>query len=207
MHLNLLCNASSVFKAGFTTGHFEESNRRSMDLIDDDVDAVDRLVQWLYTKTYTISPFDCEEHANERFHQLARLNTFADKYQIHALSQNVISRMGEPHIERWRIPPFPPRMSVVAYVYDNTSERSDFRKMMVEWYTWGIPMRWYKDKETRDDLLGVSKDFSVDLAIALGQRSALPSRQVPFRSKQVHHEDLQSQAIDSDDEEGYCGNN
>ncbi|KAK0515912.1 hypothetical protein JMJ35_001946 [Cladonia borealis] len=132
VHLNLLCNASSVFKAAFTTGHFEEGNRLSMDLIDDDVDSVDRLVQWLYSEAYTISPFDCEEHANERFNQLARLNTLADKYQIDALSQNIISRMGEPHMERWRIPPFPPRMSVVAYVYDNTSERSDFRKMMVE---------------------------------------------------------------------------
>ena len=207
MHRNLLCNASSVFEAGFTTGHFEEGNKRSMVLIDDDVDSVDRLVQWLYTKTYTLSPFDCEEHANERFDQLARLNTFADKYQIDALSQNIISRMREPHMERWTIPPFPPRMSVVAYVYENTSERSDFRKMMVEWYTWGIPMRWYNDKETRDDLLGVSKDFSVDLAIALGQKSAFPSRRCPFRSKWVHHKDIQSQGIDSDDEEGYCSNN
>ena len=206
MHLNLLCNASPVFKAGFTTGRFEEGNKRSMDLIDDDVDAVDRLVQWLYTKTYTISPFDSEEHANERFHQLARLNTLADKYQIYALSRNVISRMREPHMESWRIPPFPPRMSVVAYVYDNTSERSDFRKMMVDWYTWGIPMRWYEVKETRDDLLNVSKDFSVDLAIALGQKSAFPNRQCPLSSKWAHHQDLQSRAIDSEEEEECCGN-
>ena len=172
-----------------------------MDLIDDDVDAVDRLVQWLYSKTYTISPFDTEEHANERFHQLARLNTFADKYQISALSQNIISRMGEPHMESWRIPPFPPRMSVVAYVYDNTNEMSDFRKMMVEWYTWGIPMRWYDNKKTRDDLLGVSKDFSVDLAIALGRKSAFSGQHGPSRLKKIYHEDLLSQATDSDVEE------
>ena len=178
-----------------------------MDLIDDDVDAVDRLVQWLYTKTYTISPFDSEEHANERFHQLARLNTLADKYQIYALRRTIISRMREPHMESWKIPPFPPRMSVVAYVYDNTSERSDFRKMMVEWYTWGIPMRWYEVKETRDDLLSVSKDFSVDLAIALGQKIAFPNRQCPFRSNWAHHEDLQSRAIDSDEEEEECCGN
>ena len=180
-----------------------------MDLIDDDVDAVNRLVQWLYTRAYTLSPFDSEEHANERFHQLARLNTLADKYQIYALSRNIISRMREPHLESERISPFPPRMSVVAYVYDNTSERSEFRKMMVEWYTWGIPMRWYDVKEARDDLLSVSKDFSVDLAIALGRKSAFPNRQCPLRLQWAYHKDLQRRGIDSEgeeEEEECCGN-
>ena len=202
MHLNLLCNASSVFKAACATDRFQEGKEEPMQLVvDDDIDAVGRLVEWLYSKTYTISAFDTEEHANERFQQLARLNTLAEKYHIKALSQNIITRMWEPHLKKRRIPPYPPRMSLVAYVYNNTSERSPFRKMMVAWYTWGIPMRWYEDEETRDSLLYISQEFSVDLVIALGQKNAFPDRQRPFDvPKELYCEDPRMYAIESEDE-------
>lgn len=51
IHRNLLCNASPVFKAAFA-GKFRESSELSMELPDEDVDSLNRLVQWLYTKRY-----------------------------------------------------------------------------------------------------------------------------------------------------------
>lgn len=53
VHQNLLCNASPVFQAALA-GTFKESSDNSMDLPEEDVAAVNRLVQWLYTKRYQL---------------------------------------------------------------------------------------------------------------------------------------------------------
>lgn len=53
VHQNLLCNASPVFKAALT-GNFRESSDHSMDLPEEDVASVNRLLSWLYAKCYKV---------------------------------------------------------------------------------------------------------------------------------------------------------
>lgn len=165
-------------------------------MIDDDIEAVGRLVQWLYSKTYQLSRFDLdEENANDRFHELAELNTLADKYNISELTNDIIDRMWEPwnSFGNHMLPSsllFCPRISLVAYVYDNTSEKSSFRQLMVAWYAWETPPTWYDHPKTREALNDISQDFAVDLAMALGQRIAFEDRTSPFAlPKQVFYVD------------------
>jgi len=186
VHLALLCHASTVLKKAFTGLRYQEAARGSMDMIDDDVDAVDRFVQWLYSKKYQLSRFDVDEKtANERFHELAKLNTFADKYNIGDLTNDIIDRMWEPwnlfadHLLSSKLL-FCPRMSLVAYVYDNTNDNSSFRQLMVAWYAWEISLTWYDHAKTKEALSDVSQDFVVDLAMVLGQRIGFEDRTSPF---------------------------
>ena len=195
VHLKPLCDASPFFERTFKAGQCRTPPKSSIDLPDDDVDTVDRFISWVYSKTYDLSTFYTEEQTNERFHQLARLNTFADKYNITALSNDIIDRLWEP----WELyfsnllsarDLFCPRVSLISYVYENTSWSSSFRRVMVAWYSWEIPLRWYDNEETRDDLAEVPQDFAVDLAIAFAQRIACPGQQSPFtRPKKYYYKD------------------
>ena len=61
-------------------------------------------------------------------------------------------------------------MDVITYVYNNTTEKSSFRKLIVAWYTWNIDFKWYKDENTRDVFLKLP-EFTADLAIALALKA------------------------------------
>ena len=167
-------------------------------MIDDDVDAVGRFVQWLYSRKYQLSPFNLSEMtANDRFYELAKLNTFADKYHIAELMNDIVDRLWEPwHLFHKGLLSssllFCPRLSLVAYVYENTSENSAFRQLMIGWYAWEISPSWYDDSRTKEALGDISQDFVIDLAMALGQRIAYDDRTSPFEwRKEVFHVDLE----------------
>lgn len=182
VHLNLLSNCSSYFRAAFAEGRFQEGKTRSIELVDDDVEAVGRLVQWLYRSSYDLSSFETEENANQRFFQLAKLNTLADKYDIPHLTNDIIDRIWDanPEIRSRRSHTFAPRVSLVAYVYDNTNQTSSFRKLMVAWYAWEVPLRWYEADETKEELADISHDFALDLVVAFAQQKRSPDQTSPF---------------------------
>lgn len=167
-----------------------------MELPDEDTDTVDRFSDWLYTKGYQVAGFRTEDDAHERLDALAKLNTFADKFNISTLTNSIIDRMWEP----WALFNkgclasnllFCPRVSLVAYVYENTTPESHFRKLMVAWYAWEIGLSWYDHIDTRDALADIGQDFAVDLAMALAQRLAYRDRTSPFKlPKEVFYVDL-----------------
>ncbi|KAK4692923.1 hypothetical protein P7C71_g4376, partial [Lecanoromycetidae sp. Uapishka_2] len=167
-----------------------------MELPDEDTETLDRFSAWLYTTKYQLAGFNTEEEAHERFNALAKLNTFADKFNIGTLMNNIIDRMWEPWtlFSKGSLPSkclFCPRVSLVAYVYENTTLESHFRKLMVAWYAWEIGLSWYDHPDTRDALADIGQDFAVDLAMALGQRLAFRDRTSPFRwPKEVFYVDI-----------------
>ena len=194
VHLYHICNASPYFKRAFKGSRDQAANKYSIELVDDDADTVERFVSWLYSKTYTLPPFYTEEETHERFNQLAKLNVFADKYSIPALSSDTIDRLWDPwHLYLDNVLSsrkiFCPRISLVAYVYEHTSPDSEFRKTLVDWYTWEIPLKWYDDRRTRDELGEVSQDFAVDLVMALAKRLADPERPSPFALPKTDYND------------------
>lgn len=157
--------------------------------------AIGGLIQWLYSKSYTLSAKDTKENANERFWQLARLNTLADKYDMPALTNNIIDRLldNNPANRRSGQVFYGPRLEVISYIYENTTEKSSFRKFIVAWYSWGLDIAWYDKTDTREQLLGVHHDFMVDVAMALGQRLAFPGRTNPFTlPRSAYYEDEKS---------------
>lgn len=193
VHLNLLSNHSSYFRAAFAEGRFQEGNTRSVELIDDDVGAVGRFVQWLYRSSYDLSSFETEKDANQRYFELARLNTLADKYDIPHLTNSIVDRIWDANPKsRSRGSNFyPPRVSLVTYVYENTTGKSSFRKLMVAWYAWELPLHWYDVDETKEALTDVSHEFALDLVVALAQRLQFPDRTSPFAwDRFVFHEHI-----------------
>ncbi len=188
VHLDLLCAASPVFKAAFS-GEFKESTERSMDLPEDDHKAVNRLVQWLYSKEYQLPESLKSVTDNKRLDALARLNTLVEKYQINGLKNNIIRKL----FQTQRDMGFVPGPMMVAYVYENTSQGSSFRKVLVDWYSWG----WFS-KIGNKSILTRTPEFAADLAIALVQRVEDPTRN-PLKGDRSKYYEV-SESEDSGDE-------
>lgn len=138
VHRDVICNESSVFKAAFS-GEFTEASNQSMDLPDDEIESIGRMIQWLYSKQYELAKWsfgDKKITANTRFWQLAKLNTLADKYNIIGLTNDIVDQL---YIMRSK--GVPPQLPVAAYIYGNTTENSSFRKLLIAWYSWEIDMK------------------------------------------------------------------
>ena len=175
VHLNLICAASSVFKAAFS-GPFEESVSRSMTLPDDDIESVERIVSWLYVRHYAIPQGVSAEAMDEHYWILARLNALAHKYYIITLSNHIVDELYKFEKLNNRIP----QMPIVIYIYNNTSENSSFRKLLVAWHAWHASMPHSQHVGIRNMILQVP-EFCADLAVASKSRLQYPEQKSPFR--------------------------
>ena len=177
VHQDLLFDASPVFKAAFC-GSFQEAFERSMPLADDDKDSVRRMISWLYTKRVECTVPDTEKTSHECYMQLARLNTLADKYDVYLLKNHIVDQ-----IFTLSKPPSqirPPHCLIVAYVFDNTTTESSFRKLLVAWYAYRIDFGFYDSDTVKDMLADASQEFAIDLVVALGLKMRHPDRKNPF---------------------------
>ena len=185
VHQNLLFDASPVFKAGFS-GNFKEASERSMTLPDDDKDLVGSMIQWLYTQKLHLTMPVSMETSNVCYMKLAKLNALAEKYDIRSLKNDIIDKIFDlgPSSKDLKPPQIPP----TKYVYDTTSERSSFRKLLVAWNAYHIDCAWYERDTTRNVLAGGSPDFVLDLVMEFGLRQKYPNRKSPFTrpSKDFH---------------------
>lgn len=158
-----------------------------MPLPEDDQGSVERMIQWLYTGKYELTVPVSVETSAECYMQLAKLNTLADKYDIYILKNHIVDELFDLTKSPRNIKP--PQLPVVAYVYENTTEESSFRKLMVAWFAYCIDLKWYEGKATRVGLAKVSQDFAIDLAMALGVRIKHPHQISPFTlPSSVYHE-------------------
>lgn len=189
VHLDLLCAASPVFKAAFS-GNFKESTERSMDLPEDDHEAVNRLVQWLYSKEYQLPGTGNRSKNQKCYDALARLNTLGEKYQITGLKNNIIRKLFQAKLDTLTIP----ELTVVVYVYENTSHGSSFRKLLVDWYSWSIKSVWFSKVGT-NIILAMNPEFAADLAIALAQRVEDPTGNPLYGDRSKYYEVLESEDL------------
>ncbi|KAK3177228.1 hypothetical protein OEA41_008557 [Lepraria neglecta] len=204
VHLKPICDASPFFERTLRGGKCRDAPSASVELCEDEVETVDRFVSWIYSGRFALSTFSTEENTHKRFHELAKLNMFANKYTITALANDIIDRLWDP----WDLyfknllssrSIFCPRVSLVRHVYETTSPKSAFRRLLVDWYTWEIPLKWFDDERTREELGDVSQDFAVDLAVALARRMADPDRQSPFAlQKKEYYGDLEEESEDDE---------
>ena len=167
VHEKLLFDVSPVFKAAFSGG-FKEASERSMQLPDDDKGSVGRLIQWLYYSKIDLTTPVCDKTSDECYMQLASLNTLAEKYGIYQLKNHIIDEL----FDIYNSPRYirPPQLSVVAHVYNNTTPASALRKLLVAWNVYDIKLDWYNLESTKNGLAGAPHDFVVDLAMKLGAR-------------------------------------
>ena len=139
-----------------------------MDLPEEDVGSVNRLVQWLYTESYELDDVRPEEHLHARFWQLARLNALADKYDIVTLRNRIVSNFFVL-FKSDKVPRLQPPIDLVEYVYTNSSKRCALRDLLAAVYCWKIDYRWYSEAGIKDKLNSIPA-FGGDIAIAMAQR-------------------------------------
>ena len=149
-----------------------------MALPEDDHGSVRRMVQWLYARKCELTDPVSVETFEECFMQLAKLNTLADKYDMHLLKNYIIDELF--HLVK---PPGsfrPPQVPVAVYVYNNTPRESSFRKLLVAWFVYGIDLTWYHSDTAKESLATAPHEFAIDLAMALAVRAEIPYRASPF---------------------------
>ena len=94
VHQSILCSTSKVFKAAFTS-NFQEASDKSMSLVEEDMEAVECMIQWLYTgKIEAVTPVS-DDTSDKCYWQLAKLNTLADKYSLISLKNGIIDLLFE----------------------------------------------------------------------------------------------------------------
>ena len=148
-----------------------------MKLPDDDDEAINRMIQFLYTTNYELSPSPTVEQAVERHWQLAKLYVLADKYDFLQLKNDVIGKLY--HRKQWGLERdvCPPPVPVVSYVCENTSEHSSFRKLLVSWLVWFANAQYFTHTNTRERLCmdaALAADLAIGLSGRLEQRSQNP---------------------------------
>lgn len=164
-------------------GQFKESKERSMDLPDDHIESVNRAIQWLYGKHFDLSPYDSNENATKRCWELAKLEVFAEKWDLAELRRNLIDAVHRHGHAVQVADKFVPPLELVLYVYENTSVESGFRKMMVDWYTWSLTFEWFELPETRSQLVQ-TPEFAADMTIALSRRLTGADAANPFKDRE-----------------------
>ena len=182
VHQELLFKSSPVFKAAFS-GECRESSEHCMALPEDDPETVERFMQWLYFNSLGLTKGVYSDTWGKRYWQLARLNTLADKFDVGLLKNSIIDELFALQITPGARPPQPP---VIGYIYENTTETSSLRKLIVGWYAWHIKFDWYTASGTPACLEGTPM-FATDLAIAMSQRVQDPNLKSPFWSKPSSH--------------------
>lgn len=71
------------------------------------------------------------------------------------------------------------REAFAHYIYENTTDSSLFRRLLVDGLAHGRKKGWYYEEETRN-LFGQWPQLAVDLLIELGKRVEDPDSQSPF---------------------------
>lgn len=152
VHKNLLCDHSPYFAAALK-GSYKES-AGSMELKEDNVEAFERLIQWLYKHDIVISPIGNAPTTANRYRELIQLYILADKFDIPRLRNYVMTLLfdtikspdGNFRQGNTNDYEFCPRMSAVLLVYENTLKDSLIRKFMAAFVVWHFTLRTYEDK-------------------------------------------------------------
>ncbi|KAG7005939.1 hypothetical protein G7Y79_00017g043210 [Physcia stellaris] len=169
VHMEMICNESAFFKSAFMgAGQFEETAQKSMKLPEDDPETIDRMIQWIYFKTY---PYDRKaareghQDAQSALWQLAYLYVAADKYGIIALKNDIMHLLyGIAGLNKTI-----PQDEAVQYVYNNTDSGSNLRRLMAEWHVWFVESRWLKH-EIDGAFVHENSEFAADLITGMAAK-------------------------------------
>ncbi|MCJ1454345.1 hypothetical protein MMC28_004698 [Mycoblastus sanguinarius] len=189
VHEELLCEASSVFKAGFAS-KFKEGSEKTMKLPEDDIDTVDIFVQWLYRQQPSPSTIEIPSLDDVIGMQLMRLFVFADKYDVPNLKLSIYENIFTAAKSGLRLP----HATAVEYVYSNTKMGSGIRAILVDVFVWRVEQSWFESPTVPSWLVKVP-EFASDMVIAFAKLPDLSDtrrRGNPFTLKtSKHYDDLE----------------
>jgi hypothetical protein len=140
VHKKLLCSTAEFFDKMFTGG-FKEASDNIAHFPEDDIDAWELLVQWLYQGRLTpliLSP-NRDKSEIAALEKRVKLYCLAETYGITLLMDSTIDTLAQIYKVGTRTPD----LSTFRYAYAHTLEQSPLRALMSRWF--------YHLLVTRDD--------------------------------------------------------
>ena len=172
VHMNILCQASSLFEKAFMgPGDFKETSEMSMTLPEEDPEIFDGLARWLYTNRIVLeteTAKQSKEKAQAWYLHVAGIYIAADKYDILDLKNAAIDQCYDFLIQDTLAGP---RNQVIDYVYENTTPKSKFRRLLAEGFVWHVDLDVYSNKYALTYLRGRSTDFVADVLVSMAKRA------------------------------------
>lgn len=162
VHEDQLCEVSSFFKAAFTSG-FREASDKKMELVEEDEDTFDRFIQWLYSQQYEMPG---EETEGGGFMEPLKLFVLAEKFDVSKLKSLLMTRM----FAMGKRDAYRPQLDAIAYAYAHTSTSSKIRKLLADWYACKISYQWYKD-DPAQKLFRENPEFTTDVLVSLAKHT------------------------------------
>ena len=178
VHENVLFEASPVFKAAFSYS-FKESHDRAIHLPNDDPALMDLLVQSLYRPESRPDILDTPM-------QLSRLYVLADKYDIVKVKNKIcegfhLLLIHQQSLSARGLPYFLPEHLVVKLIYEHTTSTAPMRRLLADWFAWGVGSAFLDHEAHRRWLLSVP-EFAVDICAVLAKNADRKAKACIFKS-------------------------
>ena len=186
IHSDILCKASPFFTSAFMgsgEGEFLEKSKKSMNLPEDDPEAIDRLIQWIYVKHFRFHKYaigKSNNYGSVPLMQLATLYVVADKYGVLGLKNEVIDHLWELLGRTQNEVKVDDK--IIEYVYENTLAGSKLRKLLVHWQANSTSLR-HKNKTK---LVQEFPEYAADLLARMS--SCRPNPWLESNGKTAYHE-------------------
>nr|WNZ75802.1 hypothetical protein [Trichoderma harzianum] len=172
VHEHLICRTSDYFKAAMKA-HWETSTSGSIALKEEDPEAFEIYLHWLYFESLPVQNDSPGLEGNTEYIQLAKAYTLGEFLQDVDFKDAVLdvilikTRSKASDGQTWF-----PIGPVIRYIYEGTPESSAARRLLVDLYTYHGHGDWLKKWAAKDDL---PKQFLLDLAIAALTKRSCPS--------------------------------
>ncbi|KAF2237135.1 hypothetical protein EV356DRAFT_564885 [Viridothelium virens] len=155
VHKDLFCSISPYFEAACSP-EWMNSGDDFIPLPADDPELFELCVQWMYTGNFQYYEEDCVE-------TLIRLFILADKLQINALQDRVISELVHSGLHR-NI-----NLSHIPLLYENLPDGSRLRDLAVDSYV--VFERGRHDQKPDPELLKACAEFLYDVSVSYSTRA------------------------------------
>ncbi|KAL8670696.1 MAG: hypothetical protein Q9168_004784 [Polycauliona sp. 1 TL-2023] len=145
-----------------------------MELLEDDAEAFERLLNFLYTGQFDVSPIGDYRATRDRYFQLVQLYILGDKYVIPILKNGVMALLfdtikspdGSVRTDHTDDHDDRVSKSIVRLVYANTFKGSPLRKFMTAFFAWHYDL----NNESFWERFSNEPEITRDMALCLAQR-------------------------------------
>ncbi|KAI9720199.1 MAG: hypothetical protein M1812_003017 [Candelaria pacifica] len=164
----------------------EEGQPKPIFLLEDDADAFELFVTWLYRGT--VSParkFDDQSNTFKLVARYLRLYMFADTIGVRELKNIVLDRIQECCLLNNTVP----GKQDVKRIYGSTLEGSLLRRFTIKSVAWKLQQfgEWFDHKPSMTEAIREYPDFAMDLISLLQSRELIPDPRRPSECEYHDH--------------------
>lgn len=166
IHESVLCTSSHFFKAAMS-GSWKESTEHTIELPEDDPKAFAVYSHWLYFAKIpgllqVAKKGESAKQSAQEYYDLVSAYVLGDKLLDAKFQNSVIDAI----IDTWFTADirdgkvYFPDADAVSHAYNNTTESSKLRQMLVALYLHAAGYQWLSEKHPKEFLLSVAKGFA-----------------------------------------------